>query len=89
MLVAALVVGAVTAYYLGLKAGGVAAVVAGALFLVAMVVPGVRWTIYLGVGAALVAICWIGPKLPRRKDSQIALGWAKRLGKRLWKGIGK
>lgn len=86
MLVAALIVGVLAAYYLGLRAGAWAAGATAILFMVAMVAPRAAILAYGVVAAGLVGLCWIGPKLKRPADSTRAFGAAKRLASRLWRG---
>jgi len=62
MLVAALVVGVLTAYYFGLRLGlYAAAATAGALF-ATLVVPGVTWLVYGAVAVTIVGLVYLGPR---------------------------
>jgi hypothetical protein len=65
MLIAALAVGLLTAYYFGLRPGMVAAGATAALLLAALVMPGLRFYAYGVLGAGIVGVCMIGPKLRR------------------------
>lgn len=78
MLVAALVVGAVTAFYFGLRAGAAAAGVALALFAVAEVRPGAALWAYGLVAAGLVGVCTIGPKRQNPTHAARVTRWARR-----------
>jgi len=66
MLIAAAVVGALTAYYFGLKVGAAAAVAAAVAFLGAMMVPGFALHIYAATAVFVLAVLVIGPRLPGR-----------------------
>jgi hypothetical protein len=64
----ALIVGALTAWYLGLRAGIIAAVVTAAALLVAMFVPipGITLAIYALVVAWCAAVYFLGAKITQR-----------------------
>ena len=64
----ALIVGALTAWYLGLRAGIIAAVVTAAALLVAMFVPipGITLAIYALVIAWSAAVYFLGAKITQR-----------------------
>jgi hypothetical protein len=91
MLLAALIVGGLTAYYFGLRPGIVAAALSGALLLIGMVMPSKLLWAYGLVGAYTVVVLLVGPRVPGRKrqkrDIVLALrqasGWLKRLLSRL------
>ena len=70
----ALIVGALTAWYLGLRAGIIAAVVTAAALLVAMFVPipGITVAVYALVVAWCAAVYFLGAKITQR---QAAPGW--------------
>lgn len=70
MLIAALLVGAVTAFYFGLRSGLVAAGATFVLFLAATVVPGIAFWAYAAVGLGVIGVCTIGPK--RANPTQLA-----------------
>lgn len=70
MLIAALLIGAITAYYFGLRLGAFAAVGATALFFLGILMPGqIVWT-YGVVGAYTVGVLFIGPRMPGRKEKR-------------------
>ncbi len=83
MLVAALVVGVLTAYYFGLRLGMyAAAATAGALF-ATLVVPGMTWLVYGAVAVTIVGLVYLGPKYGKAagvSGVRQALGWSKRAG---------
>lgn len=90
MLLLALVVFAVTAWFLGLRPGGIAGVVSFAALIAAQAVPGVALAIY-GVHVLWIAgLVWLGPKLARwRKPARAGLTddlgrWWRR-GRAIWK----
>ena len=62
-MIAALIVGALTAWFLGLRLGIIAAVATAVLLLVAMFVPGMSIGIYLLVAAYCAALYFFGKKL--------------------------
>lgn len=66
MILAAIVIGLITAYYLGLKAGGIAAAGSMLLFVIAQVVPGATMWAYAIVAVGLLALFAFGPKLQKR-----------------------
>lgn len=65
MLIAAAVIGLLTAYYFGLKPGGYAAAGAAALFSIAAIVPSLAVPIYLVVSIALIGVLFFGPRVQR------------------------
>jgi len=71
MFIAALVVGALVAYYFGLRPGLVAAGATAGLFLLAAVIPGAAAYAYIVVGAGVAGVVVLGPKL-KRPDSLAA-----------------
>ena len=88
----ALIVGALTAWYLGLRAGIIAAVVTAAALLIAMFVPipGITLAIYALVIAWSAAVYFLGAKITQRTTgpswlsvvSSQATSWAKKLIKK-------
>lgn len=62
-MVAALIVGGLTAWYLGLRAGGAAAVLTIVALIVASVVPGLTVAVYALVIAWVGALYFLGPKI--------------------------
>ena len=72
----ALIVGALTAWYLGLRAGIIAAVVTfGALLVATFVpIPGVALTVYALVIAWCAALYFLGPKLGVKPASPLGGG---------------
>jgi len=79
MLIAALLVGLLTAYYFGVRHGMAAAGATAALFLVAMVAPHLAIFAYGAVGVGVGAVCIVGPKL-RRKGTPAQMTFAARAG---------
>lgn len=88
MLIAALIVGLLTAYYLGLRAGVTAAAVTAGAFLVAAVVPRLATLAYLTVGIGVAAVCLIGPTRPRPPSSRRAILWIRHTLGKYWKKKG-
>ncbi len=70
MILGAIIVGLITAYYFGLKVGGAAAAFSFALFLLGIVMPSkILWT-YGSVGIFLVGVLTVGPRLPSHKEKK-------------------
>jgi hypothetical protein len=64
-MVAALIVGALTAWYLGMRAGIIAAASTAIALVVAAVVPGMSLAVYALVIAWSAALYFFGPKLSK------------------------
>ena len=79
MLIAAAAVGLLTAYYFGLRPGMMAAGVTAALFLIALVAPGLALYAYGAVAVGVFGLLWAGPRM-RRKGSPSQLALLARLG---------
>lgn len=79
MLIAAALVGLLTAYYFGLRPGMAAAGATAGLFVVAMVAPHLAIFAYGAVGVGVGVVCIVGPKL-RRKGTPAQVGFAARAG---------
>ena len=81
-MVAALVIGGITAWYLGLRAGVIAAVLSAALLVLAMFVPPTSLGIYIVLGVYVVGLYLFGSKLPgltgKKKSTT---GWKTEVGK--------
>ena len=74
----ALIVGGLTAWYLGLRAGIIAAVVTAAALLVAALVPipGITLTIYALIIAWSAAVYFLGAKLTQKPNqARTGVGW--------------
>lgn len=69
MILAALIIGLLTAYYFGIKPGVSAAVASLGLFLLAAIVPGAKLLAYALVASGLVAIFAIGPRRAPPEDA--------------------
>jgi len=87
-MVAALIVGALTAWYLGMRAGIIAAVATALALVVALVVPGMSLAVYALVIAWAAALYFLGPKLSKggAKSSGLISGvvgqattWARKI----------
>jgi hypothetical protein len=85
----AIIVGALTAWYLGLRLGVIIAIVTAAALLVAMIVPGMTLAIYALVIAWSAALYFFGPKISKAAGKgglgsmggsvSAARSWAKRV----------
>ena len=70
MIIAAIVIGAITAYYFGLRVGGIAAVGSFGLFVLGVFMPSkILWTYGL-VGGYTLGVLVVGPHVPGRKESK-------------------
>jgi hypothetical protein len=88
----ALIVGALTAWYLGLRAGIIAAAITAAALLVAMFVPipGITLAIYALVVAWCAAVYFLGAKITQRATGPSwlsgmtgqATSWARKIMKK-------
>ena len=86
----ALIVGALTAWYLGLRAGIIAAGLTAGAMLVAQFVPGMSLVVYALVIAWSAAVYFLGAKITKRANGPSWFGtmtgqassWAKKLMKK-------
>jgi hypothetical protein len=69
VLIPALLVGGLTAYWFGLRPGAWAAVATLALCLLAVMVPVLARPIHLLLAASVVGICLVGPRRERPPDA--------------------
>lgn len=89
-MVPALIVGALTAWYLGLRTGVIVALITAGALLVAQFVPGLTLAIYALVIAWSAAVYFLGAKISNRVKGPSWLGgvtgqatsWVKKLVKR-------
>jgi hypothetical protein len=90
MILAALFIGLLTAYYFGIRRGSAAAGVTLGLFLLAAIAPGAKLLVYIVVGAGVLALFYIGPRTTppedaaqlRRVITGLRLYLERRLGRR-------
>ena len=82
MIVAAILVGLLVAYYLGLEKGGVAAAATAALFLCAAAFPQSKMVVYVIVGAGVAAVSLLGPSVQTEETRRGFAKWRKQ-GERL------
>jgi hypothetical protein len=85
MLIAALVIGLLFAYYLGFRPGMYAAGASAALFFVATAVPNWALWSYAIVGVGVLAVCTIGPRVQKPSHKQRFMGLGRDLLKRGFK----
>jgi membrane protein implicated in regulation of membrane protease activity len=83
MLLGALIVGAFTAYWLGLRPGAWAAVLALGLLLVAVLVPPLALPIHVLLAVAVVVVCLVGARRQRPPDAVRATRWVRATIKRV------
>jgi hypothetical protein len=90
MLLSALFVGLLTAYYFGLRPAYWAAAATFVLCLVALIVPSVATPLYIGLAVGAIAIQQIGSRRQRPADAVFLTGMAKRgLGRLVRKLTGR
>jgi hypothetical protein len=89
MVLAALILGALAAYYFGLRAGAIVAVATFVACLVALFVPRLALPIYVAVAVAMFAIWQIGARRKRPTDAMLAVRFAQHSVKRAWSKIFK
>ena len=86
----ALIVGALTAWYLGMRAGVIAAIVTAVAMLVATFIPGATMVVYALVIAWSAAVYFLGSKITERTKGPSwfsamtgeAQGWVRKLWKK-------
>ncbi len=74
-MIEAVIIGALTAWYLGLRAGIIAAAATAIALIIATVVPGMTLAVYALVLAWAAALYFFGPKLGGKKGGKPGLGW--------------
>ena len=74
VVIAAIVVGALTAWYLGLRLGVIIAVVTAAALLVASIIPGMSLTVYVLVLGWSAALYFFGPKISKATGKSSMFG---------------
>jgi hypothetical protein len=84
MVLAALILGALAAYYFGLRAGAAVAVATFVACLVALFVPRLALPIYIAVAVAMFAIWQIGASRKRPTDAVLAVRFVEHYAKRAW-----
>jgi hypothetical protein len=77
MLTAALLMGALTAYYYGLRAGLWAAAGTAIVALAGTLVPGMRWPAYGLIAAAAIVIRVLGARRARPASTVLAVRWLR------------
>ena len=87
-MIPALIVGGLTAWYLGLRAGIVAAIATVVALVAAMVVPGMTITVYALVLAWAAALYFFGPRLSKaagKPSMGSVIGQAQGFARKLWR----
>jgi hypothetical protein len=75
-MIEAVIIGALTAWYLGVRAGIIAAIATGIALVIAAVVPGMTLAVYALVLAWAAALYFFGPKLGKKGGAgKSGLGW--------------
>jgi hypothetical protein len=87
MVLAALILGALAAYYFGLRKGAYAAAVTFALCVVALFVPRLALPIYVVIAAGMFALWQIGARRQRPTDAVIAVRFVQHAVKRAWSRV--
>jgi hypothetical protein len=89
MILAALIIGLLTAYYFGIKAGSAAAIAAFGLFLLVAFMPGVKLLVYGVIASALVGLFVVGPRSTPPEDAtqlrRVLAGLWSQVKRRVWR----
>ncbi|MBT8493048.1 MAG: hypothetical protein KJO07_08315 [Deltaproteobacteria bacterium] len=78
MLITAVVIGLLTAYYFGIRFGVYAAVGSSVVLIAALVVPSIRWTVYGGVALFVVGVVVLGPRIGKPMGNIEAVRYARK-----------
>lgn len=70
MILAALVIGAISAYYFGLRIGAIAAIGSALLFALGIVLPNKLFWTYGLVAAYVLVVLVLGPRMPGRQENK-------------------
>ncbi len=90
MLIGALFIGLLTAYYFGLKPGIIAGAGSALLFIVAQIVPGAQLGVYGLVAAFIIGICVMGPRMSKNDEEErknVVRRWGKKVMGELWRRL--
>jgi hypothetical protein len=87
MLIAALLLGALTAYYFGLRAGAWTAAGTFALSLVMLTMPRYTLHFYGALALAGLAVWQIGSRRQRPPDAVLAVRWVRRGVGKAWSAL--
>jgi type III secretory pathway component EscV len=90
MVLGALLIGLLTAYYFGIQLGITAAVTAALLFLAAAVVPGLSVVIYIAVAVYVAGVCWMGPRRASQNaeaSKNLLRRWSRQILGKLWRRL--
>jgi membrane-bound ClpP family serine protease len=88
MVLGALLIGLLTAYYFGIQLGITAAVTAALLFFAAAIAPGLSVIIYIAVAAYIAGVCWLGPRRASHRaeaSRDLLRRWSRRILGKLWR----
>ena len=89
MILAALFIGLLTAYYFGIRAGSAAAGATLGLFLLAAIAPGAKLLVYILIGVALAALFYVGPRTTPPEDAtqlrRVLAGLWSQVKRRVWR----
>ena len=87
MLLAAVVVGGLAAYYFGLRVGAWVAAATIVLCVVALWAPRLATPLYALLAAGAIAIWRVGSRRPRRPDAVVAVQVVRRGIARVWSAV--
>jgi hypothetical protein len=87
MLLAAILLGALTAYYFGLRAGAWAAGLTVAASVLVAFMPRAETWVHVAVAVAGVLVWRIGSRRPRPPDAVLAVRFVRQGAKRVWSRI--
>lgn len=89
MILASLIIGLLTAYYFGIKAGSAAAIAAFGLFLLVAFIPGTKLLVYGLVASGLVGLFFVGPRTTPPEDAtqlrRVLAGLWSQVKRRVWR----
>lgn len=87
MFVAAIIIGVVCAYYLGVQAGIYGGAATLVLLLIGAAIPSLAMYAYLIVAVGLVGVCLIGPRLEKSPSNTAVMKGARKILGKLWKKL--
>lgn len=87
MILAAVVIGVLAAYFFGVKFGVYAAGAAALLLLFAFFVPQYSLPAYAILVLGITAIFVVGSRLERHQQNKNTVKWAKKVAARLWRKL--
>jgi hypothetical protein len=87
MFIAAIIIGVVCAYYLGMQAGIYGGAASLVLLLIGAAIPALSMYAYLLVAVGLIGVCIVGPRLERSPSNTTVMKGARKVLGKLWKKL--